>query len=68
VADEIVVDLLLSAGGISFMEAQPEATVVEIEGIPIPFASPRLLLRMKGMGREKDALDLIFLRELLSGS
>ncbi len=68
VADEIVVDLLLSAGGIRFGEAQPEVTVVEVAGVHIPFASPRLLLRMKQIGREKDALDLLFLRELLSHS
>jgi len=41
-------------------------SVVELAGVPIPFASPRLLLRMKQTGREKDALDLLFLRELLS--
>ena len=40
VADEIVVDLLLSAGGIRFTEAQPEVTVVEVAGVQIPFASP----------------------------
>jgi hypothetical protein len=68
VADEIVVDLLLSAGGIRFAEAQSEVSIVEVAGVPIPFASPRLLLRMKQTGGEKDALDLLFLRELLSHS
>jgi hypothetical protein len=66
VADEIVVGLLLSAGGIRFAEAQSEVTMVELAGVQIPFASPRLLLRMKQTRREKDALDLLFLRELLS--
>lgn len=68
VADEVVVDLLLSAGGIAYGEARPEVVLVEISGVPIPFASPRLLLRMKETGGEKDALDLVFLRELLSRS
>jgi len=68
VADEIVVDLLLSAGGVGYTEAQSETTIVDVGGVPIPFASPRLLLRMKQTGREKDALDLLFLRELLSQS
>lgn len=68
VADEIVVDLLLSAGGIRFAEAQSEVSNVEVAGVPIPFASPRLLMRMKQTGREKDTLDLLFLRELLSHS
>jgi hypothetical protein len=66
VADEIVVDLLLSAGGISYADAMPEILQVNLNGITIPFASPRLLLRMKQTGREKDELDLVFLRELLS--
>lgn len=68
VADEVVVDLLLSAGGVTYAQAQTEAVVVDISGVPIPFASPHLLLRMKETGREKDALDLVFLRELLSRS
>jgi hypothetical protein len=66
IADEIVVDLLLSAGGIAFAEAQSATVIVDVNGVPIPFASPQLLLRMKQTGREKDALDLLFLRELLS--
>ena len=66
VADEIVVDLLLSAGGVAYAEALTETIIADVEGVPIPFASPRLLLRMKQTGREKDALDLLFLRELLS--
>ena len=68
VADEIVVDLLLSAGGIAYADAQTQSTIVEIAGVTIPFASPRLLLRMKQTGREKDALDVLFLREFLSRS
>ena len=66
IADEIVVDLLLSAGGIAFAEAQSATVIVDVSGVLIPFASPQLLLRMKQTGREKDALDLLFLRELLS--
>ena len=66
IADEIVVDLLLSAGGIAFAEAQSATVIVDVSGVPIPFASPELLLRMKQTGREKDGLDLLFLRELLS--
>jgi len=68
VADEIVVDLMLSAGGLAYADAQTESTIVEIAGVTIPFASPRLLLRMKQTGREKDALDVLFLRELLPRS
>jgi hypothetical protein len=36
----------------------------DVDGVLIPFASPRLLWRMKSVtGREKDAADLIFLRQ-----
>jgi hypothetical protein len=64
VADEILVDLLRSAGGIDYAEAAKDVVVREVDGVPIPFASPRLLWRMKiGTHREKDALDLLFLRQ-----
>lgn len=63
VADEILVDLMVSAGGIDYEEASREVVVREVDGVPIPFASPRLLWRMKVVThREKDAADLLFLR------
>jgi len=40
--------------------------VVEIEGVPIPFANTKLLLRTKQAVREKDKLDREFLATLLS--
>ena len=64
VADEILVDLMRSAGGIEYAEAAKDVVVREVGGVPIPFASPRLLWRMKAAThREKDALDLLFLRQ-----
>jgi len=63
VGDEILVDLMVSAGGIRYEEAAKDVVVREIQGVPIPFASPRLLWRMKVVThREKDAGDLVFLR------
>lgn len=63
VADEILVDLMATAGGIEYEDAAKEVVVREIQGVPIPFASPRLLWRMKVVThREKDAADLVFLR------
>jgi len=63
VADEIVVDLMRVAGGIDYAEAAKEVVVIDVDGVPIPFASPRLLWRLKIVtGREKDAGDLVFLR------
>ena len=67
VADEILVDLMQSASGIDYETAVAEEgniVVREIEGVAIPFASPRLLWKMKvNTHREKDAGDLVFLRE-----
>lgn len=64
VGDEILVDLMVSAGGIDYAEAIKDVVVREVDGVPIPFASPRLLWRMKVVThREKDAGDIYFLRQ-----
>jgi hypothetical protein len=63
VADEILVDLMRSAGGIDYEAAAKEVIVHEVDGVFIPFASPRLLWRMKAVThRAKDTPDLLFLR------
>ncbi|MBI5383443.1 MAG: hypothetical protein HZA90_02010 [Verrucomicrobia bacterium] len=61
VADEVVVDLMQFACGIDYAEAIGDTQTIDIQGVPIPFASPRLLLRMKQTRREKDELDRQFL-------
>lgn len=64
IADEFVVDLMASAAGIRYEEAIKDAVIRTIDGVPIPFASPRMLWRMKkDTHREKDAGDLFFLRQ-----
>ena len=64
VADEIVVDIMKTAGGIAYDEASRDLVIIEVDGVTIPFASPRLLWRMKSViHREKDAPDLFFLRQ-----
>jgi len=63
VADEIVVDLLRAAGGIEYPDAVRDVAVRAIDGVSIPFASPRLLWRTKRSSpRDKDKPDLQFLR------
>ena len=48
---------------VEYEEAAKDVVVREIQGVPIPFASPRLLWRMKAVThRAKDAADLVFLR------
>ena len=66
VADEIVVDLLRAACGIGYAEASAMVDVVEIDGVPIPFARPALLWKTKQTLRDKDRIDLQFLALLLS--
>jgi hypothetical protein len=69
VADEIVVDLMRSANGIEYAEAIADSVLHEVDGVAIPFASPKLLFRMKrATGRDKDASDLHFLRVLFERS
>ncbi len=64
VADEVLVDLMGSAGGIDFAQAAKQAEIREVDGVAIPFASPALLWRMKAVThREKDESDLMFLRQ-----
>lgn len=65
VADEIVVDLMLSTCGITYTEAADEIEIKEIRGVKIPFASAKLLLRMKQTFRDRDIPDRLFLEEKL---
>jgi predicted nucleotidyltransferase len=65
VSDEVMVDLMAKASGISYEEAKGHVHVRELDGVQIPFANPDLLWRMKKRSmRPKDQGDLHFLREL----
>ena len=61
VADEIVVDLMLSACGVTYDEAVDQIERQDIEGVTIPFPTLKLLLRMKQTYRDKDVMDREFL-------
>ncbi|PYL06554.1 MAG: hypothetical protein DME34_08650 [Verrucomicrobia bacterium] len=64
IGDEIMVDLMKSACGIDYAEAAKEIIVRKVQGVPIPFASPRLLWRTKKpKQRPKDHQDLLFLEQ-----
>lgn len=55
VDDEIVVALMAEASGFRYADAAVDITTLDVDGVAIPFASPRLLWRMKrSTHRDKD--------------
>lgn len=65
VVDEVVVDLMGRACGLSYAEAARDAETIEREGVRIPLASPATLIRTKDTHRPQDALDRAFLEGVL---
>lgn len=63
VNDEITIDLMAAACGVSYAEAVPDIELREVNGVRIPFASVRLLWKTKRGGRAKDVLDRAFLQQ-----
>ena len=65
VADEIVIDLMKSACGISYDEGRSNIINVKLKDIEIPFADIDLLYKTKQTLREKDKIDRLFLEEII---
>ncbi|HTJ79307.1 MAG TPA: hypothetical protein VL357_09950 [Rariglobus sp.] len=65
VNDDITVDLMTEACGVRFEDAHDGTEIETIDGVPIPFASAALMLKMKQGLREKDTADRSFLQQLL---
>ena len=65
VADEVLVDLLGRACGLTYHEAVGDAEVFELQGVNIPIASKRTLIRTKDTVRPSDHADRLFLEALL---
>ena len=65
IADEVLVDLMKRACGVEYAEASKDVCLTEVRGVAIPFANPKLLLRLKQTHREKDADDRLFLQRLI---
>jgi len=61
VADEILIDILVSVTGISFKEAEKDIEYVKTENIEIPLANIDLLYKMKNTYGEEDKTDRLFL-------
>jgi len=64
VADEVVVDLMSKACGISWEEAARDSEVLELDGVEIPIAGIETLIRTKQTARPHDAADREFLERL----
>ena len=65
VVDEVVVDLMGRACGLSYAGAVVDAETLERDGVAIRVASPGTLLRLKDTPRPQDALDRAFLEGVL---
>jgi hypothetical protein len=65
VNDDITVDLMTEACGVTYEEAKSGIEIETIDGVPIPFAGAELMLKMKQGARDKDAWDRSFLQQLI---
>ena len=65
VADEIVVDLLGRACGVTYADAIPDAERMDIGGVLVPVASKRTLMLTKDTARPTDRADREYLQALL---
>jgi hypothetical protein len=61
VNDEITVDLMASACGVTYADGKDGVGVRTIGGVEIPFANRDLMIRLKQGNREKDRIDLEYL-------
>ncbi len=57
VADEFVVDIMLTAGGETYEALAPHAVTVDLDGVPVRTLDLPGLLKTKQSAREKDAAD-----------
>jgi predicted nucleotidyltransferase len=64
VADEVVVDLMTAACGVTWAEADLDAEILELDGVEIPIAGLETLIRTKQTVRPHDAADREFLERL----
>ena len=65
VADEFVVDIMLSAGGETYETLNQFAEVLDLEGIPVRTINLEGLLRTKQTMRDKDMADRVILERAL---
>jgi len=60
IADEVLVDLMKRACGVEYAEASKDVCLTEVRGVAVPFAKPKLLLRLKQTHEDR-----LFLQRLI---
>lgn len=65
VADEVVVDLMGRACGLTYADAASDVETLDRGGVCIPVPSPSMLIRLKDTPRPQDAIDRAFLEGVL---
>jgi hypothetical protein len=65
VNDDITVDLMTEACGVTYEDAREGVEIVRVQDVGVPFAGAELMLKMKQGSREKDTADRSFLQELI---
>ena len=66
VVDEVIVDLMGRACGLTYAEVAADMEWHDLAGIRLPVASPSTLVRTKDTYRPQDAIDRSFLREVIA--
>lgn len=65
VADEVLIDLMGRACGLTYTDAAGDSEVRLVDGVPVNIASPATLIRTKDTYRPQDAIDRQFLEGLI---
>jgi hypothetical protein len=66
VSDDILVDLMTEACGVTFEDAVSGIETETLQGEPVPFAGPELMLKLKRGIREKDQMDRRFIQHVIT--
>ena len=64
IADEVVIDLMTTACGVTWEEADRDSEILDLDGVEIPIAGLETLIRTKQTVRPHDAADREFLERL----
>lgn len=65
VVDEVIVDLMGRACGLSYADVAADKESIDLGGVVVPVASPATLIRTKNTCRPQDAMDRAFLEGVL---